>query len=174
MQVEVVRSALTALRSAYDELAACGIGTLTCDELLAAADDLEILDRQLPTQRHRILAQLQAQGTPRELGAKSWRDVLMIRWRLSSAEAHRRLADAAVLGPRQALSGQPLAPVLAATAAAQALGLITEEHVEVMSKGMAKLPRQVDPAARDQIEVEWIRDAVGTGQGAGALQRGAI
>jgi len=163
MQVEVVRSALTALRSAYDELAACGIGTLTCDELLAAADDLEILDRQLPTQRHRILAQLQAQGTPRELGAKSWRDVLMIRWRLSSAEAHRRLADAAVLGPRQALSGQPLAPVLAATAAAQALGLITEEHVEVMSKGMAKLPRQVDPAARDQIEVEWIRDAVGTG-----------
>ena len=37
-----------------------------------------------------------------------------------SGEAHRRLAAAAVLGPRQALSGEPLAPVLAATAAAQA------------------------------------------------------
>jgi hypothetical protein len=163
MQVEAVRVAVTALRAAHDELAAGGIDTLTRDELFAVADDLEFLDCQLPTQRHRILTQLQTQTTPRELGAKSWREVLMIRWRLSSAEAHRRLADAAVLGPRQALSGQPLAPVLAATAAAQALGLITKEHVEVMSKGMAKLPRQLDPATRDQIEVEWIRDAIGTG-----------
>jgi len=64
MQVEVVREALTALRSAYDELAASGIDTLTCEELLATADDLEILDRQLPTQRHRILTQLHAQATP--------------------------------------------------------------------------------------------------------------
>jgi hypothetical protein len=151
------------LRAAYDEVAACGVDTLTRDELLSAADDLEILDRQLPTQRHRILTQLQAHATPRELGAKSWRDVLMIRWRLSSGEAHRRLADAAVLGPRQALSGQPMAPVLAATAAAQALGLIAQEHVEVIGKGMAKLSRLTDPGARDQIEVDWVRAAVGTG-----------
>jgi hypothetical protein len=163
MQVEKVRAALTALRRAYDELAACGIDTLTCDELFAVADDLEVLDRQLPTQRHRILTQLQAQAIPSELGAKSWRDVLMIRWRLSSAEAHHRLADAAVLGPRYAFTGEPLAPVLAATAAAQALGLITAEHVEVIGKGMARLPRLLDPAARQQIEVQWVRHAVGTG-----------
>jgi hypothetical protein len=163
MQIEAVRAALTAFHAAYEELAACGIDTLTRDELLAAIDDLEILDCQLPTQRHRMLAQLQAQATPGELGAKSWREVLMVRWRLSGTEAHRRLADAAVLGPRQALSGQPLAPLLAATAAAQALGLITAEHVEVIGKGMARLPRLLDPATRDQIEVEWVRDAVGTG-----------
>ncbi|KAA0080779.1 DUF222 domain-containing protein, partial [Mycolicibacterium sp. P9-64] len=163
MEIEAVRAALTALRAAYDELAACGIDTLTCDELLAATDELEILDCQLPTQRHRMLTQLQTQATPRELGAKSWREVLMTRWRLSSAEAHRRLADAAVLGPRHALSGEPLAPVLAGTAAAQALGLITAEHVEVIGKGMTKLPRLLDPATRQQIEVEWVRHAVGTG-----------
>jgi hypothetical protein len=163
MEVEAVRAALTALHTAYEELAACGIDTLTRDELLAATDDLEILDCQLPTQRHRMLTQLQAQATPGELGAKSWREVLMIRWRLSSTEAHRWLTDAAVLGPRQALSGQGLAPVLAATAAAQALGLITGEHVEVIGKGMARLPRLLDPATREQIEVEWVRHAVGTG-----------
>jgi len=163
MQVGAVRAALTALHAAYDEVAACGIDTLTRDELLAAIDDLEILDCQLPTQRHRMLAQLQTQATPGELGAKSWREVLMVRWRLSGTEAHRRLADAAMLGPRQALSGEPLAPVLVATAAAQALGLITGEHVEVIGKGMAKLPRLLDPATRDQIEVEWVRHAVGTG-----------
>jgi hypothetical protein len=163
MQVEAVRAALTALHAGYAQLAACGIDTLTRDELLAATDDLEILDCQLPTQRHRMLARLQAQATPGELGAKSWREVLMIRWRLSGTEAHRRLADAAMLGPRQALSGEPLAPVLAATAAAQALGLITREHVEVIGKGMVRLPRLLDPATRDQIEVEWVRHAVGTG-----------
>ena len=163
MQGEAVRAALAALRAAHDELAACGIDTLTREELFAVADDLEVLDCQLPTQRHRILTQLQAQATPREVGAKSWREVLMIRWRLSSAEAHRRLADAALLGPRHALSGQPLAPVLAATAAAQGLGLITTEHVEVIGKGIAKLHRLLDPAARDQIEVDWVRHAVGTG-----------
>ncbi|HEX7825955.1 MAG TPA: DUF222 domain-containing protein, partial [Mycobacterium sp.] len=163
MQIEVVRAAVTALRTAYDDLAASGIDTLTCEELFAVADELEILDRQLPTQRHRILTQLQAQATPRELGAKSWRDVLMIRWRLSSAEASRRLADAAVLGPRRTFTGEPLAPVLAATAAAQALGLISREHVEVIAKGMTKLHRLIDPAARQQIEVQWVRDAVGTG-----------
>jgi hypothetical protein len=133
MQVEAVRAALTAFHAAYEELAACGIDTLTRDELLAATDELEILDCQLPAQRHRMLAQLQTQATPGELGAKSWREVLMIRWRLSSTEAHRRLAAATVLGPRRALSGQPLAPVLAATAAAQALGLITGEHVDVIA-----------------------------------------
>ena len=163
MQIEAVRAALTALRAAYDEVAACGIDTLTCDELLAAADELEILDCQLPTQRHRILTLLQAQATPRELGAKSWRDVLMIRWRLSSAEAHRRLADAAVLGPRHTFTGEPLAPVLAASAAAQALGLITREHVEVIGKGMTRLSRLMDPTTRQRIEVEWVRDAIGTG-----------
>ena len=161
--MQVVRAALNALHAAYENLAACSIDALTRDELLAAADDLEILDCQLPTQRHRMLTQLQAQATPGELGAKSWREVLMIRWRLSSSEAHRRLADAATLGPRRALSGQPMAPVLAATAAAQGLGLITGEHVSVIGKGMAHLPRQLDPVAREQIEVEWVRHAVGTG-----------
>ncbi|MDT5196493.1 MAG: hypothetical protein QOG79_5472, partial [Mycobacterium sp.] len=71
MEVEAVRAAITALHTAYEELAACGIDTLTRDELLAATDDLEILDCQLPTQRHRMLTQLQAQATPGELGAKS-------------------------------------------------------------------------------------------------------
>jgi hypothetical protein len=163
MQIEAVRAALTAMRTAYEELAAGDVDTLTRDELVAAMDELETLGCQLPTQRHRMLARLQAQSTPKELGAKSWRDVLMTRWRLSSSEANSRLTDAALLGPRQALSGQPLAPVLAATAAAQALGLITAEHVETIRKGMARLPGFVDTATRDQVEVDWVRHAVGTG-----------
>jgi Domain of unknown function (DUF222) len=52
------------------------------------------------------------------------------------AHLHRRsrapAADAAALGPRRTLIGQPLQPVLPATAAAQAHGLINGEHVEVI------------------------------------------
>ena len=70
----------------------------------------------------------------------------MTRWRLSGAEASRRITEAALLGPRKALSGEPLAPVLPATAAAQALGLITDEHVKEIRKGIAKLPGFVDHA----------------------------
>ena len=70
-------------------------------------DDLETLTCQLPVQWHRLLTRLQAETTPKALGAKSWRDVLRIRWRLSSKEAGRRLAEAAVLGPRRSLIGEP-------------------------------------------------------------------
>ena len=93
---------------------------LTHRELLTVLDELETLSCQLPAQWHRALARLQAETTPKELGAKNWKDVLRIRWRITATDANRRLAEAEVLGPRRTLTGEPLAPVLAATAAAQA------------------------------------------------------
>ena len=140
----VVQEALAAMRAAHDALAACDIDSLTPTELLAAGDALQTLTCQLPTQSHRLLARLQAEATPKEMGAKSWKDVLRIRWRISSTEAHRRLTEAALLGPRRSLLGEPLEPVLAATAAAQSRGQITPEHVEVIRKSITKLPGFVD------------------------------
>ena len=139
-----MQEALAALRAAHDALAGCDIDSLTPAELLAAGDALQTLTCQLPTQSHRILARLQAETTPKEMGAKSWKDVLRIRWRISSGEANRRLTEAGLLGPRRTLTGQPLPPVLAATAAAAARGQITAEHVEVIRKSIAKLPGFVD------------------------------
>ncbi|MBY0290903.1 MAG: DUF222 domain-containing protein, partial [Mycobacteriaceae bacterium] len=107
-----VQVAMAALRSAHESLAACDLEMLTHRELLDVLDGLETLNCQLPTQWHRALARLQAETTPKELGAKNWKDVLRIRWRISATEANRRLAEAQVLGPRRALTGEPLAPVL--------------------------------------------------------------
>ena len=106
---------------------------------------------------------MQAEATPRELGAKSWKEVLAIRWRISTTEAHRRLTEAALLGPRRALTGEPLAPLLPATAAAQSVGQINREHVEVICKAMDKVPGFVDAPTRAQIEVDLVRTAVGVG-----------
>ena len=69
-------------------------------------DELETLSCQLPAQWHRALARLQAETTPKEMGAKSWKDVLRIRWRISATDANRRLAEAADLGPRRTLTGR--------------------------------------------------------------------
>jgi hypothetical protein len=158
-----VQVAMAALRAAHESLAACDLDTLTHRELLGVLDDLEMVSCQLPAHWHRALARLQAETTPKELGAKSWKDVLRIRWRISVTDANRRLAEAADLGPRRALTGERLAPVLAATAAAQAAGLINGEHVEVIRKTIGRLPGFVDALTSEQIEIDLVRVAVGVG-----------
>ena len=82
-----MRATVAALRAAYDQLAALPIDALTTSELVGVLDDLETLGCQLPAQSHRMLARLQGETTAKEMGAKSWKNVLTIRWRISSSEA---------------------------------------------------------------------------------------
>ncbi len=71
-----MRATVAALRAAYDQLAALPIDALTTTELVGVLDDLETLSCQLPAQSHRLLARLQSETTAKEMGAKSWKDVL--------------------------------------------------------------------------------------------------
>jgi hypothetical protein len=158
-----VDEGMALIRAGYAKIAAAELDGLSLKETLALGDELQTLCCQLPTQSHRLLARLQAEHTPRESGAKSWNEVLRTRWRISSAEAGRRLAEAAVLGPRRTLIGLPLPPVLPATAAAQAHGLINGEHVEVIRKAMDKVPGFVDAATTAQFEIDLARIAIGVG-----------
>ncbi|ORB31078.1 HNH endonuclease signature motif containing protein [Mycolicibacterium parafortuitum] len=158
-----LQDAVSALRAAFDTVAACDLELLTRDELLEALDELETLSCQLPGLGHRLLARLQTETTAREMGAKSWKDVLRIRWRISVTEANRRLTEACLLAPRPAVTGPALPPLLPATAIAQERGLINPEHVEVIRKSVAKLPSWVDTATREQFEVDLVRTAVGAG-----------
>ncbi|WP_246889314.1 HNH endonuclease signature motif containing protein [Mycolicibacterium sp. GESEQ-9] len=162
MQAGVVQ-AVAGLRAAYDAFAACDFGSLSRAELLTVLDEYETLLCRLPAVGHRLLAQLQVEATPGELGAKSWNEVLRTRWRLSTAEAGRRLGEAAELGPRRALSGEPLAPVLPVVAAAQAAGLLNGEHVKVLRDAVHRLPGFVDAATAEQFEADLVRVAVGVG-----------
>ncbi len=123
----------------------------------AAVDELETVSCQLPAVSHRLLARLQVEATPQQMGATSWTEVLSVRWRISRSEANRRLTEAALLAPRPSVTG----PALPATAAAQRLGLINAEHVEVIRKALDKLPGFVDTVTREQFEVDLVRIAVG-------------
>ena len=104
MSVVAVREAMATLCAAYDAVDACDLDALTRTELLSVMDDLETLACRMPTQTHRLLARLQAETTPAQMGAKSWNEVLRIRWRLSAGEASRRLAEAADLAARTTLT----------------------------------------------------------------------
>ncbi|MBI5337473.1 MAG: DUF222 domain-containing protein [Mycolicibacterium rufum] len=161
-----LRAAVAAVVAAVDELAGCESDLATRAELVDVLDELETVWCRLPALRHRLLARLQVETTPQQMGAKNWKDVLAIRWRISTSEAHRRLTDAALLAPRQPVTGPPLPPVLHATAVAQELGLINAEHVEVIRKSVDKLPGFVDTTTREQFEVDLVRDAVGAGPSA--------
>ncbi|QRY47825.1 DUF222 domain-containing protein [Mycolicibacterium boenickei] len=155
--------AVAALRAAFDAFAACEFDSLSRTELVAVLDEYEALTCQTLSPLHRMLAQLQADTTPRDMGAKSWNEVLRIRWRLSTTEAGRRLAEAAELGPRRTLTGEPLPPALPAVAAAEGAGLINAHHVKVLRDCVSRLPGFVDTTTREQFEVDLVRVAVRVG-----------
>ena len=67
------------------------------------------------------------------------------------------------MGPRRTLTGEPLEPVLACTAIAQAHGLINGEHVKVVRETMDHLPAAVDALTRSQIEADLARTAISVG-----------
>jgi hypothetical protein len=163
MGAESMQAAVVALRAAYDAMAALPVDALTKGELVGVLDELETLTCQLPVQGHRMLVRLQAETTPKAMGAKSWRDVLAIRWRISPSEAGRRLDEAAILGPRQALSGEPLDPVLPCTAIAQSHGVINREHVRILRDAMERIPPAIDATTCAQIEADLVRTALSVG-----------
>lgn len=163
MSGEALRAAVAAVAAAVDELAHCEVDLATRPDLVEALDELEVVGCRLPAVSHWLLARLQTESTPQQMGAKSWKEVLAVRWRISTGEAHRRLTEASLLAPRQPVTGPVLAPVLHATAVAQARGLINGEHVEVIRKAVKKLPGFVDAVTREQFEVKLVRAAVGNG-----------
>ncbi|WP_238885428.1 HNH endonuclease signature motif containing protein [Mycobacterium sp. IDR2000157661] len=103
---------------------------------------------------HVLIGQLAADAVPHEVGAASWPDALASALRISMKEANRRVASAQVLGPRRALTGEPLVPVLERTAAAQARGELGAEHVAIIERFFAKLPGHVDYQARELAEAD--------------------
>ncbi|OBJ41800.1 hypothetical protein A5630_22105 [Mycolicibacterium mucogenicum] len=108
---------------------------------------------------HQIMAAAQTQATAKEIGAKDWPEVLHVRHRISREEARRRVRDCDNLGPRSAITGEPLGPVWEFVAAAVAEGAINGEHVAVITNFFAKVPLWVDPVTLLQCEADLVADA---------------
>jgi hypothetical protein len=154
---EALSAALDALDAAFDEAAEFDCETLTAREQLALLERFERLRRRLPAIEHRLINSIARQATAEELGGKLSHAIA--EWTLiSRAEASRRIKEAADLGPRHGLTGEPLAPVLAATAAAQRKGELGAGQVAVIRRFHHQLPGWVDAATREQVETRLARE----------------
>jgi Domain of unknown function (DUF222) len=136
-----------------DRLCELSFDVFTTPERLRALQRLERAARRLRTPQHTLINQLDAQASDDELGG-TLRAALADRLHITKAEAGRRIAEAADLGQRCALTGEPLAPQLSVTAAAQRDGLIGDGHVQVIRSFFAHLPAEVDPCTRDAAEAD--------------------
>jgi hypothetical protein len=128
---------------ALDRLCKLSFDVFTTPELLRALERLERGARRQRTPQHALINRLVAQAGEEELGG-TLRAALADRLRINKADAGRRIAEAGDLGQRQALTGEPLAPLLSHTAAGQRGGLIGDAHVQVIRSFFAHLPVEVE------------------------------
>jgi Domain of unknown function (DUF222) len=149
-----------ALDAELDRVCALSFDVLTTPERLRALERLERMARRLRAPQHPLINQLGAQAGAEELGG-TLRSALADRLRITKAEAGRRVDEAADLGERRALTGQPLAPPLPATAAAQRDGAIGEGHVKVIRSFFAHLPAEVDLSTRQAADADLAKQARG-------------
>ncbi len=150
---EEILAAFDALGEAVSGLADLSLEVLTTPERLGLLERLERDCGRLPVVRHALINGVRRQASAAEIGGKL-SQVLADRCGITRAEAHRRIDDAADLGERQALSGQPLPARLAATAAAQRDGALGEGHVRIIRGFLHQLPCWVDAPTREHAEAQ--------------------
>ena len=142
-----ITEAVDALAAALDVLGAADWGGLGGAERVGLLDRLETCARRQRAVSHAVICGLDQA----ELGAPVAvvvADVL----RISRAEARRRERDGEQLAPRTSLTGQPLPPVLPATAAAWAAGVLDPEHLRTIQKFMRELPDHIGPGVAENSE----------------------
>src|SRR5271167_5261434 len=144
---EEIVDVFDALEAGYKRALDLTFDVLTTPERLRVLERWEQMRRWQPTVEHALINQLAEQADPAELGGKL-APALANRLRISRAEASRRIHEAADLGERTALNGEPLAPVLPATADTQRNGDLGPGHVAVIRGFFHRLPDFVDIETR--------------------------
>jgi Domain of unknown function (DUF222) len=154
---EAVTAAFEAVEAALDGVAALDCDALSPAQWLEWLERCERVRRRIPALEHEPINHLARQATPEELGGKLSHAIA--EWTLvSRAEASRRIKEAADLGQRRALTGEPLAPVLAATATAQREGKLGAGQIAVIRRFYHQLPGWVDHATREQTEARLAKE----------------
>lgn len=148
---EEIATAFDALHAAMDGVLQLSFDTLTTRERLTLLERLEHEARRLPVPGHGLINQIGRQATPVEIGGKLTH-ALADRLRITRADAKRRVDEAADLGPRQGLTGEPLPPLLEGSATGQRAGDLGRDHVAVIRTFLRQLPSFIDEPTRVQAE----------------------
>ncbi len=139
------------LNATIDKIAALDVDALSAAEHMELSERHQSVQRRLPALQHRLLNELVATATGEELGGPLAR-VLADRLRIYRRDATRLIAEAADLGPRRALTGEPLPPKLEHTAAGQRDGRIGGEQVRIIRSFFTQLSCWIDEPTRADAE----------------------
>ncbi|BBY20663.1 HNH endonuclease signature motif containing protein [Mycobacterium stomatepiae] len=150
---EALSAAFDTIHAAFDELLEHDCDALATRELMAMLQHCEKVRRRLPAVEHTFINNLVRQATPQEIGGKLSHAIAEATL-ISRSEASRRIREATDLGPRRGLTGEPLAPMLAATAAKQRQGTLGPGQVAAIRKFYHQLPGWIDGTTREQAEIK--------------------
>jgi hypothetical protein len=150
---EALSAAFAAIEAAVAELVEYDCDALATREQLAVLARCEKVRRRLPAIEHPLINSLARQAPSEELGG-ALSHAISEATLISRSEASRRIKEARDLGPRHGLTGEPVAPALAATAAGQRDGTLGSGQVAVIRKFYHQLPGWIDAATREQAEAK--------------------
>ena len=150
---------LDGLQSAVDRLSDLPFEQLDESELVHVLRNLETERRRLAAVDQRLVAELEQRGVAAHLGYARTSALLVDVLRVAPAEAAARVTDARDLGPRRDLTGNPLPPVFAATAAAVAAGELSPAHARVITTTVDTLPAAVQAECDRDVEAFLVAQA---------------
>ncbi len=145
-------SVVTRLSALVDELQHLDLTGLPGDEVIDLLRDLETQKRRLATVDHALISELGSRGLARERACASTTVLLRQVLRIGPGEAAARVKAAGELGPRRALTGEPLPPVFPAVAAAQAAGQVSPGHALVITRTVNALPFAVQAEHDESVQ----------------------
>jgi hypothetical protein len=135
-----VFAAIALIRAGIDALLEADLSRLSSTELTAAIRELETERRRCESVDQRVLAEVGERGVAGEYGRTSTVDLLVELLRVSPREARARVNRARDLGPRRAVTGEPLDPTLPLVAQAHRVGAISAEHADVITAAVDAIP----------------------------------
>jgi hypothetical protein len=135
-----VSERVEALVSAVDDLLAGSFDELEPAELVRVIEALEVQRRRLAAVDQLVLAVAAEAGVAGRFGHPGLAEVLVNLLQIDPRQARARVHHAEELGPRRSLTGDPLPPLLEATAAAAAAGQVSAEQVEVIGWCLDRIP----------------------------------
>jgi hypothetical protein len=146
-----VDAVFDALDADLDRACALSFDALNARQQLTILERCEKLRRRIPALEHPLINSLARQAPSEELGG-TLTHAITESTLISRGEAARRVKEARDLGTRHGLTGEPVPPALAATAAAQRDGTLGAGQVAVIRKFYHQLPGWVDVATRERVE----------------------
>ncbi|MFZ0834199.1 MAG: DUF222 domain-containing protein, partial [Mycobacterium sp.] len=169
-QFQRAKAVYAEVDAALDRAAGLAVDGLSDRERVALLEHRQRWRRRLPAAEHELINAVA--GAPREELGGTPAFVLADRLRIRRGEARLRIEEAADLGARATLTGQPLPPKLEHTAAGQRAGLIDAEHIKIIRAFFAALPSFVDEPTRAKAEQDLA--SIACAYGPNELQRYAL